>query len=311
MINVYMRFFIVLLLSTWASASFAQNKILKISEKQKKVAITTKPETPLKVGDVVQANIKNGEPCSITISKIKGNIAIGDAHCAFLSDLIVGQAVTPTETFEDDDFDDDELDIDAETEPPPKANKKKMVPKNKSGLGIGIYYSLADELEYDGQIDGTKTKAKVKGEPSPGFSLFYLDVPTEHLGSFISIDYEMKRKLKSMKGDIGGSPFEFDLENKFQLITLASNLAYAASEHNIFYAGVNLPISFKFSDDANGKFNGALGFQVGAAYRFSPNVFYAFEYRLIKAERTFNDGVTTAKFDIEFNGSLLRLGISF
>lgn len=49
----------------WAGSSQAQNKILKISEKSKKIAV----------------------------SKVNDKVAVADAKCAYLSELQVGQEV--------------------------------------------------------------------------------------------------------------------------------------------------------------------------------------------------------------------------
>jgi hypothetical protein len=144
-----------------------------------------------------------------------------------------------------------------------------------------------------------------------GLSLFYLNVPTGKLGSFVSLDYELPRSMKSVNGTVGNTKINGTSSSKFSLLTLVSNLAYGVTDNSILYAGINWPAIITVTDSDGEKYYGSIGFQGGYAHRFNDIFFGTVEYRFVNGKETYSNGSASGNADFKFNGFNLRIGFNF
>jgi hypothetical protein len=290
--------------------SFAQNKILKVSEKLHRVGIEL---GSLKVGDTVEVKA-NGKSCQIKVVKVTDKLAIGDAA---LCDSIIslnGQSVTPSSSDENWDEEDSEPDLD---EPQSKVKRSKNQDKKKIGIGFGLYYSFADTIKSSGNIAGLPISETDKTEPAFGLYVNYNNISKGHFGSLVSIDYEMNRSIKSYSGTIGGMSVSGSDNAKFNFFNLTSNIGYGPTDQLFLFGGINYPISMSVSNSVV-NFRGDIGFQIGAGYRFTDLISASLEYRWIRAKgdytgtNPFTGQPASATYDsVNLNGLVLRLGLNF
>lgn len=297
------------------SSAYAQNKIIKISEKYKRVGISL--DKALKKGDMLEAKT-SGESCILEVIKVTDTMAVADTKCAQLSKLVVGQKVTNYEesinqawAAEVENTHSDEEDLDLPDEEPPVKAKTKKKPKKKINVGLSLLFSLADKIESKGTINSQPFTETDITEGAPGFSLQYVNVPKGKLGSFVTIDYELSRKIKTLTVKLGNTTVYFDSDASLTIIDLASNLAYGFTDNFFAYGGINWPFAMN-TKDTEVSYRGVLGFQGGLGLRFDQGVFGAIEYRVLNAKGTYEQGTLKGTYDeVSFDGMIFRLGYVF
>lgn len=319
------------------TTSYAQLVVSKVSANPVKVGLTSSSVVTVKVGDIVDAKTKKGSLCAITISKITPTIVFGDTLCAEVSDLIIGEAATAHAVTADDEWN-KELASKASPNPnpmvaPPAAPAGPIItpaenvsqpaqplqpeaypiapPKRKHSFGIGLYYSFANRMSDDGQISGVEFDGETNIETGPGISLYYNSIVPGSIGSFVTIDHEFKRKAEDYQLNLGGTMYAGEDGSDYSMTLITTNIGFGISDAIGLYGGINLPLSVTVSDSSNVKYYGNIGYQVGINVQTASVVTFGMEYRAVRWESRYNDGIDSGDSKTKFDGALVRLGLSF
>lgn len=308
----------IFMLQTFIGAKAnAQNKILKVSEKTKKVGISLNEGAPLKVGDIVEASVSNDEPCKIKIVKVSSKMAIGSASCEFVEELKDQEVKLVSGSTDSLDAElDDEGEIPATAEKKRELKPKKL--RKHEFFGVTLFYNLADKIESKGKMGGTSFTETDKMETGPGIGVHYLNSQKNRLGSFVMLDYELPKKLKSYTGNIGGIPVSGTVSGAtISILSLTSNLTYGLSTESFLYGGINYPFKIE-AKKSEVDFDGQIGFQFGSGYRFSDRLMIGLEYKMQRARGSFigrdlvtGQPVSSTYDEVKFDGLLFRLGVNF
>jgi len=220
----------------------------------------------------------------------------------------VGQEVVILAAADARNLDDD--DTVEEVAPVKKREARAVKNKVMKGFGALVSYNLAKEFDVAATGGGSSIAGTQKVDSGLGVGFHYMDIPVKEAGSFITLDYELRKKVGAFSGTLDGVPLTVESESKISYFVLSSNLAFGISSEAFLYGGINLPFGVKVTDD-DSKYTGALGFQFGAGRSISDTVFISGEYRILNVDTSYTDSGVTITGDYEMSGLVLRLGSVF
>jgi hypothetical protein len=285
--------------------------VKKINKEESKVAVSFEEEDFLVVGDKLEIKDKE-DSCTITIFKIVKQTAIGKTDCK--DELSIGIPLVESKEAKDNMWDEKNNDeIDSEevlNEPKKKKIKNLKEPKKahiKSIVGIGIGYNFAKEVSFSGTLNSVSSSGTLTTNNPISVSAFILKAPEGKIGGYISLDYELLRKCKGLVEQ--GVSYECYTETK--TLSILSNLAYGINNDIIIYAGINYPASIKVEYSVSSEYEGSIGYQMGLIAYVNEYLFASLEYRNVKFNQIYTDGINFAEYDYEVKGVNLKFGTTF
>jgi len=295
------------LLSTPGLAE-AQSRVVKISDRAKKVAVSLPDGQSLNVGQTLKPKGKMGDSCTLVITSLRSSHAIADgSSCEDFEFLEIGNELVvsssrPKRATASTDDDEGANELLESTPPEPTTEKPTHF------YGVSLFSSQANEIESSGSIEDLSVKEVDEVKGALGLSFFYVNIPAQRAGSYLSFDFEPNRPLSKYKTTIDGNTYSgnFSSGKKVSNISLASNLAFGLSSQAFFYGGFNYPFEVRLTDcscDLTGKF----GIQFGFAFRFAKSAFGAVEYRSLKAKIEYDN--LDGSLDIDWSGPMIRFGV--
>lgn len=211
-----------------------------------------------------------------------------------------------------------------EAEKPDKTNQNSDMEKEQQKLiqakisndferwNFIIFYSTADEAEYDGTVSNLNFREKDKADPSFGVGLSYSKHSIEKLGYEIGLTYDFKRTFKSYDLTINSTDYSGSYDDKptLSIFHLYATGNYTFNNGVYLFLGVGYPL---FKLDANNvKVSGTMGTLVGVGYLVNENIHIELASRALRANGIYNDGTYSGDIDdAEFEGAMFVLKYNY
>lgn len=239
-----------------------------------------------------------------------------DSNAAPVEASAPAEAAAPVEEAEKEEV----VEPPKELKPAKRVAKKKMKLARRVHGAAYLFYSTADEIEFD-EISATSGGSSGAGdltfktEAGLGVGVEAFDSAPHSWGWSAGLSYEPKRKLKSFNGSINGSGFSAvytSPQPTFELWAVYGNATYQWEQFYVLF-GLNFssPILHK-SPGATGsiKVTGTLGAQLGVGVRLAEQFGIEFTSRAIGIDMRGDDGTTFIDYGTGyFTGA--QLGVRF
>lgn len=172
--------------------------------------------------------------------------------------------------------------------------------QNKMGtrFGIGAFFSLADQINFDADTNFGSGSGNFATSSSFGLGLYFHKFNPGNIGFSGGLTYEFSRNIDSATA-AGGTQY-YSQKPTLTFTVLSANANYSLDNGAYFYLGVNQPFAKLEKGSAN--ISEKIGYQFGAGYFISRDFTIDVQMRYLRFKGDYDDGtiigtITDGKFD--------------